>query len=544
MKIPAGAVLPLAPFIAPRPAIRGALDAMSGSVSSVIRAAGPSASCDYFRQPINHGNASLGSWNQLYCVNPEWWTGPGAPVVLMTPGEVPIGAAINSGGGYSFLSNTTTTGAYAQALGAAVVVIEHRYFGGSSPYDGFTAETLQHLTMEQAAADIVNFANNVRFAFDQEQSSVASKTPWIYWGAAYAATLGSWIEHFHPGVFHAYHLSSATVEVNMDNWYYYDTIGKGIDAYRGDTRCTSALREVADYVDSFLLAADRNETQVQALKLYFGSTFPIEDDDFAYSIATPFRYWEETGGTRAILEMCDVVATLTEIDEHEILGTIPASVVSYAAYFRLFFRDSTCTYFDVWGQQDPLWCLNTHDALNPFYTARTLGNPWRTWYWFLCNEPLASWATGAPPGTPSLVSRKIDSPYWQHQCELHFPATNGKHYGSDAAVGRTPEGLNKKTGGWSRKSKRVIWTSGEFDPWRATGMLSELRPGGPLESTEDTAVFLIKNAQHADDSYTARGYANLGYRINPHVQEVQTRSLEIMQKWVAEYQSEKASSST
>ena len=45
-------------------------------------------------------------------------------VVFMTPGEVPIGNAINTARGYSFLTNTTMTGAYAQALGAAVVVIE------------------------------------------------------------------------------------------------------------------------------------------------------------------------------------------------------------------------------------------------------------------------------------------------------------------------------------------------------------------------------------------------------------------------------------
>ena len=105
--------------------------------------------------------------------------------------------------------------------------------------------------------------------------------PWIYWGASYSATVGSWIEHFHPGVFYAYHLSSATVEANTDNWYYYDTISKGIDTYRKDTSCSLALNEVADFVDKFLLDTSRNETKVQALKALFGATFPIEDDDFA-----------------------------------------------------------------------------------------------------------------------------------------------------------------------------------------------------------------------------------------------------------------------
>ena len=51
-----------------------------------------------------------------------------------------------------------------------------RYFGGSSPYDGFDSDTLQSLTMDQAAADIVNFAQNVEFPFDKNKTSVSTKT--------------------------------------------------------------------------------------------------------------------------------------------------------------------------------------------------------------------------------------------------------------------------------------------------------------------------------------------------------------------------------
>ncbi|GAB1310625.1 Serine-type peptidase-like protein [Madurella fahalii] len=537
MKIPAGTVLPFASWIAPKAAVKGVPDVTSESALNVIRAAGASAECGWFKQPVDHNDPSLGTWQQLYCVNPQWWKGPGSPVVMMTPGETPIWNAVSANLGYSYLANTTMTGMYAQAIGAATVVLEHRYFGGSSPYEGFDSETLQYLTMEQAAADIVNFANNIEFPFDKNKTSVASKAlkPWVYFGASYPATLGSWVEHFHPGVFYAFHLSSATVEVNTDNWYYYDTIRKGIDAYRKDTSCSLALNQVVEYVDSFILAEERNETQVQALKLLFGSTFPIEDDDFAYSIATPFRYWQETNGYRDILEMCDAVVGAYEPEENSVLGTVPATVANYAAYFRMNFRESTCTYFDVWGQDDPLWCLNTHDLLNPFYIARTLGNPWRTWYWFLCNEPLASWATGAPEGEPSIVSRKIDSKYWQRQCEMHFPPVNGQKYGSSR--GRTPDTLNQETGGWERKSTRVIWTSGEFDPWRATSMLSEVRPGGSLQPSENTAVFLLKHAEHAADAFTATGLANLGIKANPEVVKVQEQSVEIMKKWISEYKS-------
>ena len=76
-------------------------------------------------------------------------------------------------------------------------------------------------------------------------------------------------------------MSSAIVEANTDNWYYYDSIRKGIDALRNDTSCSSALGEVVKFVDSFLLASPANQTKVAAVKQLFGATFPIEDDDFA-----------------------------------------------------------------------------------------------------------------------------------------------------------------------------------------------------------------------------------------------------------------------
>jgi hypothetical protein len=50
-----------------------------------------------------------------------------------------------------------------------------RYFGQSSPWDGLDSETLQYLTTDQAAADVVNFAQNIVFPFDKNQTSISPK---------------------------------------------------------------------------------------------------------------------------------------------------------------------------------------------------------------------------------------------------------------------------------------------------------------------------------------------------------------------------------
>jgi hypothetical protein len=66
-------------------------------------------------------------------------------------------------------------------------------------------------------------------------------------------------------------------------------------------------------------------------------------------------------------------------------------------------------------------------------------------------------------------------------------------------------------------------------------MSSEVRPGGPLQSSENVAAFVIKDAEHADDAFTARGLANLNMKVNPEVVKVQEQSIEIMKKWVSQY---------
>ncbi|KAK3951670.1 serine carboxypeptidase S28-domain-containing protein [Pseudoneurospora amorphoporcata] len=495
MKLSPGAVLPFAAWTAPKASLRGTPEITPSSTTKGVSLAINNlvgASCGWFEQPVDYNDPKLGTWQQQYCVSREWWAGPGSPVVFMTPGEEPIIRSVSSSLGYTFLQNTTMPGMYAQAIGTVTVVLEHRYFGGSSPYDSFDSETLQYLTTKQAAADIDNFAQKIQFRFDKNQTSnspkaASSSPPWIYYGASYTATIGSWIEQFHLGVFHAFHLSSAIVEANPDNWYYYDTIRQGIDAlwngtkYGNGASCSLALNIV--------------------------------------------NTGKETGGYKDILRLCNAVVADNHTIDGGVLGTVPAPVKNFASYFVQKFIDSTCTYFDVWGQDDPLWCLNTHDLLNPFFEARTLGNPWRTY--LKANLDMT-------PG------------YWQRQCEMHFPtAENGYQYGS--AKGKTTEMLNKRTGGWRRvkERKRVVWTNGnkekalaantEFDPWGSTAMSSELRPGGPLKLTEDAPVFLIKNAQHADDAFTEAGMKGAGHTMNPEVVKVQEKAVEIMKGWVAEF---------
>ena len=154
----------------------------------------------------------------------------------------------------------------------------------------------------------------------------------------------------------------------------------------------------------------------------------------------------------------------------------------------------------------------------------------RQWTWFLCNEPFAYWQDGAPEGTPSIVSRHVDAAYWQRQCALNFPTEGNYTFGS--AKGKTVDTTNAYTGGWgNRNSTRLIWTNGEFDPWRSTSVSSSFRPGGPLESTPSQPLQVIPSGIHCSDLILKNGAVNAG------VQTVIDNEIKQIKTWVDEFYS-------
>lgn len=191
----------------PPPLVDESLD--FGAVSSHEKRATTSGTA-VFQQLLDHNDPSKGTFNQSYWWSTEYWTGPGAPVVFFTPGEV-------AAAGYTgYLTNRTITGLFAQAVGGATVLMEHRYWGDSSPYSELTTENFTYLTLEQAIKDTTYFANNVALPFDSNGSSNAANAPWVMAGGSYSGALTAWVESVDPGTYWAYYATSAVVEAIGD----------------------------------------------------------------------------------------------------------------------------------------------------------------------------------------------------------------------------------------------------------------------------------------------------------------------------------------
>ncbi|KJR88951.1 serine peptidase [Sporothrix schenckii 1099-18] len=495
-------------------------------------AANANIGVSFFQQQVDHNDPTLGTFGQRFWYSTEFWTGPGAPVVLFTPGE----SAAEDYTGY--LTNRTLTGQFAQAIGGAVVMFEHRYWGESSPFDNLTTKNLQYLTLANSIADATNFARNVKLPFDNSTRSNALHAPWVLSGGSYSGALTAWVEHVDPGTFWAYHASSAVVESIGNFWQYFEPVRDGLPK-----NCSADVELVIDHIDSVLTGG--SAADVKALKDKFGLGGVSHNDDFASVLTGGPGAWQNhdfDSGYSTVYQFCDYVENAVPgvFNSSRKPDAVPGAsgvglkkaLNGYAKFVKDQLLPGYCESFGPAFQGKlNLDCMDSHNASNPIYLDTSVDNAIdRQWTWLLCNEPFMYWQTGAPKGTPTLVSRLVDFDYMQAQCALYFPEDDGYTFGSSSRIGKTPDDVNEYDGGWSvTNTTRLIWANGEFDPWRDATVSSDFRPGGPLVSTPEAPVNVIPGGIHCSDLIYANALVNEG------VMAVVKDEIATIKGWVDEF---------
>ena len=230
-----------------------------------------------FKQVIDHNNPHLGTFLQRFWYSTEYWAGPGSPIILANPGE-------QSGTGWNvtYLTNQRITGYFAENVAGAVVILEHRYWGESSPYPDLTVPHLKYLTVDQALRDIIYFAENWVPPFDLSGKSHPRRAPWVLTGGSYPGALAGWAANLaasepeaagHTSPFWAYYATSGVVEAIGDFWQYFSMVQQATPA-----NCSTDLVDVIAYIDNILLHG--SSAQKASLKAQF-LLGDLVDADFA-----------------------------------------------------------------------------------------------------------------------------------------------------------------------------------------------------------------------------------------------------------------------
>ncbi len=195
-----------------------------------------------FDQLIDHCDPALGTFKQRYWYGTEYWKGPGSPIVLVNPGEQSA-----TGFNETYTTDKRLPGRFAHQVGGAVIVLEHRYWGESSPYSVLTTDNMRYLTLNNSLKDMTYFAKTFVPPFDRSGKSAPDKSPWIFSGGSYPGALAGWHAHLEAGTIWAYHGTSSVVQAVSDFWQYFTPV---LEATPGN--CSKDLQQVIAYVDDVL----------------------------------------------------------------------------------------------------------------------------------------------------------------------------------------------------------------------------------------------------------------------------------------------------
>ncbi|GFY87978.1 serine carboxypeptidase S28 family protein [Actinidia rufa] len=188
---------------------------------------------------------------------------PNGPIFLKICGESACNGIVND-----YIS------VLAKKFGAAVVSLEHRYYGKSSPFKYLTTENLKYLSSKQALFDLAVFRQYYQESLNEKLNRSKVENPWFVFGISYPGALSAWFRLKFPHLTCG-SLASSAVVLAVYNFTEFDQ-QIGVSA---GPECKAALQDVNQLVEQ------RLATNGNALKDLFGAAELKIDGDFLYFLA-------------------------------------------------------------------------------------------------------------------------------------------------------------------------------------------------------------------------------------------------------------------
>ncbi|XP_006461563.1 hypothetical protein AGABI2DRAFT_222358 [Agaricus bisporus var. bisporus H97] len=360
----------------------------------------------------------------------------------------------------------------AERYNGVAILWEHRFYGVSLPFPvnrNTTGDQWQFLNTEQALEDFIFFANSFRKSSSDRQ--VPSKgdirndplalpvhpsgTPWVFLGGSYPGIRAAHLRIRNPEVVYAAWASSAPVQAEVDMASYYKA------AERSLTRnCSADWVSVTRHVDDTLMGDDdeaKTRMKLELLKARAGKpggdTTEAEDitEDDARStsdisaasiLMDPLDFYQYYGFKDSLLPFCNLLETknFTQDAVEKGISTEEGVQSAFEAFLTAI---SELDYDSV-----------------PSSSSDPIAD--RSWMWQYCSE-YGFYQRGDRNNPLSIQTAFASLELFQGQCNRSF----------EGFIPPSPQTSKvNKYGGWNMNPSNVLWTNGEFDPWRTMSLAS------------------------------------------------------------------------
>lgn len=400
------------------------------------------------------------TWRQRFFQNFDHYR-PGGPVILLIGGEGPMQSnrVGNSKYAYAWM---------AEQLHAAVVCLEHRFYGDSQPFlDSLATEHLQYLTSRQALHDLANFQR----WFTAQHSLQASR--FLCAGSSYSGNLAAWYRMEFPEMTAGCWAASAPVQATALWPGFGQMVWRGLsrDAF-GKVDESPTVKLYAGYQMLAQLIQDPTPASGIALRKRLkscpGNLATQEDRDS----------WE----TALVTAVGGIVQSNTSASVHfsqiQALVNAAASPLD-AAWAVVDFLNLT--------SPGPNGCVD--NSISSFYSVienetvplGKLGLTPRPWMWQSCNEFGYFQTASAEIGVSNFYTHGVSNRalneamcaeiFGISDLSARVAETNAYYGGSE---------LSSKKG---RELTRVLFSNGELDAWSLLSILDTSKfPGRDLHA--------------------------------------------------------------
>ncbi|KAJ7230732.1 peptidase S28 [Mycena pura] len=452
----------------------------------------------FFEMPLDHFNVSeKRTYLNRYWVNSTYYEA-GGPVFLFDSGEQNAAPLLPY-----YLQEYHGLSAVmqlAKRYRGIAFLWEHRYYGDSLPFpvtQNTTADQWKYLNTEQALQDVVFFAEsfpktrpaaNLSSSHPSQLPIHPSSAPWIFIGGSYPGIRGALLRQRNPSTIFASWASSAPVEAQVDMASYYKA------AERSLTRnCSADWVAVTKFVDDTLNGSNETlkiDIKFDLLKARLsgpgGNTSAADgltrqranatsNVDAATILMDPLDFYQYYGFQDSLLPFCNLLETQNSTAEPFEGGLISALDVN-AAFHAFMVALGELDYDSIPGNAD--------DPVQDM-----------SWMRQYCSE-YGFYQRGDPENLLSIETSFLSLELFQQQCSDTFPD-----------LPNSPQvGLVNKYGGWNMMPSNVMFTNGEFDPWRTMGLAS-IEPNSPFR--KPTASVPLCNTPAPGTSFFGMTYSRM-----------------------------------
>jgi pimeloyl-ACP methyl ester carboxylesterase len=408
----------------------------------------------WFEQPLDHFDPlNTQSWQQRYWTNLDNYV-EGGPAMIFIEGEGEANPTWLTYGHWYYL---------AREQGAAMFLLEHRYYGASHPTADMVGDNMRYLSSRQALEDLGKFISSMNVDYNLTG-------PWISFGGSYPGSLSAWLRLKFPHLLTGAVSSSGPLNAKLDYFEYLDVVADAL-ATTGPG-CTDVIGAALEAAEQLLATGESGWAELSTMFLTCKNLDGTNKADVASFIELLVDNLAGIVQYNGLLSMD--IGDVCDIMRDEELGT-PLE------RFAVLNAES----LESNGEE----CLDHEYASFLALLTETSwsggGIGWRQWIWQTCTEFGWYQTSNQPSG---VFGSLLTLEFFESWCQDAF-GPEFSHERMETLMVAT----NDEYGGFFPDVDNVVFVHGSIDPWHAMGVLENL--------SETAPAIYINGTSHCADMY-------------------------------------------